>query len=762
MRTPALFLLFLLVAACLPAWAQSPAWDTHPDTWVGTDALGRALPTQAQVGPPRVGRTVGMFYFLTFERGGDGPYDNTQILKAHPEAMGDVHAPAWGPLNASHYWGEPLFGYYSSDDEWVLRKHALMLANSGVDVVIFDNSNAVTYTKARETLCRVWEDVRRQGGRTPQIAFLCPFGNPGNIGGNTLRELYDTLYAPGRYEDLWFRWKGKPLVMADPRYADAGGLRLPPPHQPAEMHSGGTLGQTFTADRPFTAAGGEFPTWNTATSGMTLSLYAGGPGGPLLARRRFENVPDNAMVLLDAGKTLPTGRYYLQMSGPAGHIGWWSYSADVYAGGHALEDGRPAPGDRSLRVCYAGEAQPQALSPDARRMTPEAAVLRATAMRDFFTFRTPIAPYNLSSPPPGQWAWLQISPQSPQTGPTGQVEQVSVGVAQNYNAAAGRTAPMSFPGAFGRSTHDGHQDTRPNAVRYGYNFAEQWRRALQVDPPFVFITGWNEWTAGFYDDWAGFHAPPPIFVDEFSEEYSRDIEPMKDDPIAGGHGDDYYYQLVAAVRHYKGVRALPPVTPRPISIRGGFEAWKEVSPEFRDAIGDTAHRNAAGVGKSGPYVNTTGRNDIVAAKVSYDAKNIYFYVRTAALLTPHTDPNWMLLLLNTDADYKTGWLGYDFFINRRVGSKTASLERNVGGDFRWKTVAQVPYKAQGSEMMLAIPRALLGITRLPATIDFKWADNCLSKQPNASDFTLNGDAAPDDRFNYRARLEAHESTSDHL
>ena len=79
MRTPALFLFFLLAAACLPARAQSPAWDTRPDTWVGADALGRVLPTQAEAGPPRAGKTVGMFYFLTFDRGGDG------AIRQHPD-----------------------------------------------------------------------------------------------------------------------------------------------------------------------------------------------------------------------------------------------------------------------------------------------------------------------------------------------------------------------------------------------------------------------------------------------------------------------------------------------------------------------------------------------------------------------------------------------------------------------------------------------------------------------------------------------------
>ena len=37
-----------------------------------------------------------------------------------------------------------------------------------------------------------------------------------------------------------------------------------------------------------------------------------------------------------------------------------------------------------------------------------------------------------------------------------------------------------------------------------------------------------------------------FFVDEFLEEYSRDIEPMQ-----GGHGDNYYYQLISYVRRLK-------------------------------------------------------------------------------------------------------------------------------------------------------------------------------------------------------------------
>jgi len=49
-------------------------------------------------------------------------------------------------------------------------------------------------------------------------------------------------------------------------------------------------------------------------------------------------------------------------------------------------------------------------------------------------------------------------------------------------------------------------------------------------------------------------------------------------------------------------------------------------------------------------------------------------LRTNADLTPHTDPAWMLLLLDTDQNATTGWHGYDYRINGTVGTKTTSLE----------------------------------------------------------------------------------------
>jgi hypothetical protein len=223
--------------------------------------------------------------------------------------------------------------------------------------------------------------------------------------------------------------------------------------------------------------------------------------------------------------------------------------------------------------------------------------------------------------------------------------------------------------------------------------------------------------------------------------------------MKGGHGDAYYYQLVANIRRYKGARPIPPIVPKPITIDGHFDDWRAVSPDFRDDIGDPVHRDHRGWGKDSRYTNSTGRNDLAAAKVSFDAENFYFYVETRGPISRSTDPNWMLLFVDADHDAKTGWLGYDVVINRsNVRPQTTTLERTVAGKYEWNQPIDITYRMAGNQLELAIPHAALGLKTLPATFDYKWADN-IQQTGDASDFTLNGDAAPNDRFNYRAKIE---------
>ena len=135
----------------------------------------------------------------------NSPYDNSIILRDPPGQR------KWGPAMAYHHWGESLYGYYVADDEWVIRRNAQLLADAGVDVIIFDVTNALHYHDIYMNLLRVYSDIRKAGGKTPAISFLTNTAHD-----QVVQALYRDLYSKGLYKDLWFYWKGKPLVMANP------------------------------------------------------------------------------------------------------------------------------------------------------------------------------------------------------------------------------------------------------------------------------------------------------------------------------------------------------------------------------------------------------------------------------------------------------------------------------------------------------------------------------------------------------------------
>jgi hypothetical protein len=710
------------VGAVSEVRAAEPVWDVMADTWVATDGLGRVVPGHDQVGGLRSDRTVGMFYFLwhgAHVQG--GPYDVTRILAQDPEAMTKPDSPLWGPLHVPHHWGESIFGYYRIQDAGVLRKHAQMLGDAGVDVVIFDVTNQITYRDDYLALLREWSACRALGNRTPQVAFLTPFWDPQKV----VRELWRDLYQPSVHRDLWFVWEGKPLILADAALLDAR-REQSAQNTPVELQPGTSLGQSFQVDQPIRAVGGRFPNWGTRGAAVTLTLLRDGPGGERVVSERFHDVGDNTWVMLRVNPPLPPGRYYLEATEPGGRIGWWSHTEERWSEGAAFADGKAVEGDRTLRL-----------------VTVDA---EAARIREFFTFRKPQPDYFQGPTQSNMWSWLEVHPQHVFRNDRGEKEQMSVGVGQN--AVGGRLGSMSEPGARGRSFHRGARDMRPGTVRLGLNVSEQWERALKEDPRFVFVTGWNEWIAGRFAEFNRVKLPV-MFVDQFDQEHSRDIEPMK-----GGHGDDYFYQFVGHVRRYKGARALQAWERKPIQVDGAFGDWADVLPEFRDTIGDPVQRKHVGWDTNVVYANGTGRNDIVAAKVSADARQAWFHVRTRQPLTaPVGSESWMLLLLDVDGNAATGWLGYDFVVNRSREGEAARIEKHRGPGWDWQPVGNAELKFAGDQLELAIPWRRLGRDGPPAVLDFKWADQ-LQGTGDWSDFTLNGDAAPNDRFNYRVAWNA--------
>ena len=89
-------------------------------------------------------------------------------------------------------------------------------------------------------------------------------------------------------------------------------------------------------------------------------------------------------------------------------------------------------------------------------------------------------------------------------------------------------------------------------------------------------------------------------------------------------------------------------------------------------------------------------------------------------------------------------------LNRQAGTDDAAILEKHQGEYTWGGGVPVACRVAGCEIEVAIPLAALNLSQVPAYLDFKWADN-IQQTGEASDFTINGDVAPNDRFNYRAK-----------
>lgn len=375
---------------------------------------------------------------------------------------------------------------------------------------------------------------------------------------------------------------------------------------------------------------------------------------------------------------------------------------------------------------------------------------------NFFTFRRNMPSYFEEDHHGDEsWGWLSKYPQAVYYDADGNAEQITVGIAQNADYERQVITAMSGSHVMGRSYTSGDysysytyagqtivaKSDMENSKLYGLNFQQQWDYALQVDPEFVFVTGWNEWIAIRMKSWAGDPTVENALVDQCCDEYSRDIEPS-----TGELKDHYYYQLVENIRRYKGVsEAASPAAEKTIDINGALSQWDSVGSYDHYTTLKNNTRNAVGYGKI-RYKNDTFRNDITKAKIAYDSEKIYFYVETREDLTPETDPAWMRLFLDTDATgISANWEGFEYVINRvNPENGKATLEKSTGG-WNWTSVGNVDYVRNGKTLQIAVPRALLGLDQNSPSFSFKWSDN-MQTDGDILDFYNNGDVAPGGRF----------------
>lgn len=544
---------------------------------MAVDALGRPTPDHEAGAPlPRENRLVGLFYFLWLgECGHHKPYNVSEIVASDPEAGYKPDSDVWGGVGVYHHWGEPFYGYYYSNDEWVVRHHMKLIMQAGIDFLFFDTTNAVMYEHNAKLVMRVLQEYHDEGWKIPQVMFYT-----NTASGRTVQEIYDKIYKPGYCKDTWFCLDGKPVIIA-------------------------VEAECSEECRAF---------FNIKMS-------------------QWPNEPDKL----------------------------------------------------------------------------------------------------------GGWPWMDFTrPQRVFANLKGEPEVINVSVAQHPQLRFGDSVLYGETGNCGRAFHNGANDPDPDAWKHGYNFAEQFDRAVETDPPIVLVTGWNEWIAG---RWQGIPERPIMFVDCANYEYSRDIEMMK-----GGYFDNFFMQLVDYVRRYKGVESTPVFHridgPKGAEV-GCFREAEAVYDSFDD--GDFA-RHAQGSDKV--YDNHTQRNAITKIKVKHDEESLCFMLKTKDDITPADGVGtWMQIYLNTE-----GGTGYQYILNTNPaanGTTTLSRVTGQGDDLSAEIIPDVTayYDVRGNRLRIKVPRKAIGLDHGPFTVWFKAVDSTVPVK-NIADFYDKGDAAPLGRLNF--------------
>ncbi len=200
------------------------------------DEFGRTIevvdPTDAEE------RYVGVFYFVWLgSQGMTGIYDVSKL-----EQLGE-DSPLYdtddqtgqSPTHQFHFMSEPLYGYYTMKDPWVVARHVELLTMAGIDYILFDYTNATYYTEAVTLVLDTLLQFQEQGWDVPKAGFYTNTGSAAAV-----QHVYNTYYREGKYDSVWFRFAGdsRPVIVgistdnggasdqSDPSYAVSTGSDL--------------------------------------------------------------------------------------------------------------------------------------------------------------------------------------------------------------------------------------------------------------------------------------------------------------------------------------------------------------------------------------------------------------------------------------------------------------------------------------------------------------------------------------------------------
>lgn len=151
---------------------------------------------------------VGVFYFLWASQAGATANIDSYEKNGEVEKTLTGEEVKYGPNFT--FWGEPMYGYYQIEDEWVVRKHVELFINAGLDFICFDTTNNDYYAPAATTVLNVLLEYQKLGYKVPKAMFMTNSDSTGMT-----ESIYSAFYARKRYDPIWFTGNGdKPWIIA--------------------------------------------------------------------------------------------------------------------------------------------------------------------------------------------------------------------------------------------------------------------------------------------------------------------------------------------------------------------------------------------------------------------------------------------------------------------------------------------------------------------------------------------------------------------
>jgi len=212
-----IIILLGLLQLSLSIFAQKKNPETMYESYhngnmiVAVDQFGRTFDAISSYKPDK---QIGLFFWLWIGQPyATGIYDATKISQM-PNGINLLYNFKYlndsiSPNLQAHFWGEPLWGYYNSEDEWVIRRQIQMLTVAGIDFIVFDATNYSTFRNVYQKVLKVIDEFIKDGWNPPKIVF---YTHSRSI--QTTKKLYDELYKANIYPDSWYRVNGKPLIIA--------------------------------------------------------------------------------------------------------------------------------------------------------------------------------------------------------------------------------------------------------------------------------------------------------------------------------------------------------------------------------------------------------------------------------------------------------------------------------------------------------------------------------------------------------------------